>query len=58
LTPAIESALSQHPNLFEIKSMRPNLEELYLGFTQPFESVPNPDPMGRPAAKQNQSEVA
>lgn len=58
LTPAIESALSQHPNLFEIKSMRPNLEELYLGFTQPFESVANPDPMGRPAAKQNQSEVA
>ena len=58
LTPAIESALSQHPNLFEIKSMRPNLEELYLGFTQPFESLTDRDPMGRPVAKQNQSEVA
>ncbi len=31
-TPAIETALSQHSNLFEIKSIRPNLEELYLGF--------------------------
>ena len=58
LTPAIESALSQHPNLFVIKSMRPNLEELYLGFTQPFESLTDRDPMGRPVAKSNQSEVA
>ena len=58
LTPAIESALSQHPNLFEIKSMRPNLEELYLGFTQPLESLTDRDPMRRPAAKSNQSEVA
>ncbi len=33
LTPKIEAALHQHPNLFEVKSMRPNLEELYLGFT-------------------------
>jgi ABC-2 type transport system ATP-binding protein len=58
LTPAIESALSQHPNLFEIKSMRPNLEELYLGFTQPLETLTERDSMGRPTAKSNQSEVA
>ena len=53
-TPAIESALSQHANLFEIKAIRPNLEELYLGFTQPFETVPANQPM----TKSNQSEVA
>ena len=57
-TSAIESALSQHPNLFEIRSVRPNLEELYLGFTQPFESLADRDPTGRPAAKSKQSEVA
>lgn len=34
-TPAIESALAKHSNLFEVKALRPNLEELYLGFTQP-----------------------
>ncbi len=27
----------QDPNLFEVADMRPNLEELYIGFTQPFE---------------------
>ncbi len=53
-TPAIESALSQHANLFEIKAIRPNLEELYLGFTQPFESVQ----ARQVALKSNQSEVA
>ena len=53
-TPAIESALSQHANLFEIKAIRPNLEELYLGFTQPFETVQNQQPTTKP----NQSEVA
>jgi ABC-2 type transport system ATP-binding protein len=37
LTPPIEAALQQHGNLFEVKSMRPNLEELYLGFTNPTE---------------------
>jgi ABC-2 type transport system ATP-binding protein len=41
LTPAIEAALVQHPNLFEVKAVRPNLEELYLGFTQPL-LVPAP----------------
>ena len=57
-TPAIESALSQHANLFEIKAMRPNLEELYLGFTQPLDAV---EPRGRKAqyaVKSNKSEVA
>ena len=53
-TPAIESALSQNANLFEIKAIRPNLEELYLGFTQPFESVT----ANQPTTKSNQSEVA
>jgi ABC-2 type transport system ATP-binding protein len=38
LTPAIEADLAQHSNLFEVKAMRPNLEELYLAFTQPIES--------------------
>ncbi len=27
--------MKQDPNLFEVSDMRPNLEELYLGFTQP-----------------------
>ena len=53
-TPALESALSQHANLFEIKAIRPNLEELYLGFTQPFET----DPANQPTTKPNRSEVA
>ncbi len=53
-TPAIETALSQHSNLFEIKSIRPNLEELYLGFTQPVEVVQ----ARQVALTSNQSEVA
>ncbi|HUP78651.1 MAG TPA: ABC transporter ATP-binding protein, partial [Pirellula sp.] len=57
-TPAIENALVQHANLFEIKAMRPNLEELYLGFTQPFEAVLTRDRRTQPAVKSNKSEVA
>ena len=57
-TPAVENALSQHTNLFEIKAMRPNLEELYIGFTQPFEAVPARELKNQPAMKSNQSEVA
>ena len=57
-TPAIENALSQHANLFEIKAMRPNLEELYIGFTQPFEAVQARDRQAQPTVKSNQSEVA
>ncbi len=30
-------ALDQHPNCFDVKAVRPNLEELYIGFTQPIE---------------------
>jgi ABC-2 type transport system ATP-binding protein len=33
-TPEIQAALEQHSNLFEIRTVRPNLEELYLGFTE------------------------
>lgn len=55
-TPAIELALSKHPNLFEIKAMRPNLEELYLGFTQPYESIQARERNGQ--GKSNQTEVA
>ena len=33
-TPALVDSLRQQANLFDIKSMRPNLEELYIGFTQ------------------------
>jgi len=57
-TPAIELALSQHANLFEIKAMRPNLEELYLGFTQPHESIQTPELKSQNLVKRNQSEVA
>jgi ABC-2 type transport system ATP-binding protein len=57
LTPAIEAALSQHANLFEIKVMRPNLEELYLGFTQPNQDASMP--IGTQQVKRpNHSEVA
>ncbi len=38
LTPTLESSLTQNANLFEVKSYRPNLEEIYLGFTQPSQS--------------------
>ncbi len=58
ITPTIENALSNHSNLFEVKAMRPNLEELYLGFTQPFESGQASDSMGPSSKKSNQSEVA
>ena len=38
--------------------MRPNLEELYIGFTQPFEAVQARDRQVQPTGKSNQSEVA
>ncbi len=31
----IKAGLERHNNLFDLKVLRPNLEELYLGFTQP-----------------------
>lgn len=58
LTPEIVSSLSQNANLFEVKSIRPNLEELYLGFTQPFESQLSNDGLGQPAQNAKNSEVA
>ena len=58
LTPEIVASLSQHANLFEVKSIRPNLEELYLGFTQPFESRLSDDGMGQLSKNAKNSEVA
>lgn len=58
LTPEIVASLSQHANLFEVKSIRPNLEELYLGFTQPFESRLSDDGMGQLSKNTKNSEVA
>ena len=61
LTPEIVASLSQHANLFEVKSIRPNLEELYLGFTQPFESQLSNDDLGqlsKNAKSAKNSEVA
>ena len=54
----IESALQQHANLFEVKAIRPNLEELYLGFTQPLESYSMRSLKTMDGDKSNQSEVA
>lgn len=58
LTPEIVASLSQHANLFEVKSIRPNLEELYLGFTQPFETQLSNDDLGKNATNAKNSEVA
>ncbi len=57
-TPEIESALAQNANLFEIKAIRPNLEELYLGFTQPLESQLARDSKGQSSEGTKKSEVA
>lgn len=58
LTPEIVASLSQNANLFEVKSIRPNLEELYLGFTQPFESQLSNDDLGQLSKNAKNSEVA
>lgn len=39
-TPELLSKLSTHSNLVDVKAVRPNLEELYVGFTQPIERNP------------------
>lgn len=44
LNPAMESAMNQQANLFEVKAMRPTLEELYVGFTQPTSPAPSSRP--------------
>lgn len=38
LNASVTESLHQESNLFEIKVVRPNLEELYIGFTQPSQS--------------------
>lgn len=38
-TPETQSSLERNTNVFDFKTVRPNLEELYLGFTQPAEST-------------------
>ena len=58
LTPEIVASLSQNANLLEVKSIRPNLEELYLGFTQPFESQLSNDDLGQLSNNAKNSEVA
>lgn len=42
LSPEVLAALERDPNLFDIKQLRPNLEELYLGFTRPVETSSEP----------------
>ena len=37
MTDELQNGLSRDTNIFELQVMRPNLEELYLGFTQPIE---------------------
>ena len=36
MSPEIESVLQRNDNVFDMKVVRPNLEELYMGFTQPL----------------------
>ncbi len=57
-TPEIEASLSQNANLFEIKAIRPNLEDLYLGFTQPFESQFSHESKAQTSSAAKKSEVA
>lgn len=40
MTDEVEAALQHNSNLVDVKSIRPNLEELYIGFTQPLSSNP------------------
>ncbi len=45
LSEEIEASLMRDANLFDVKVIRPNLEELYIGFTQP---APTPPPHDKP----------
>ena len=38
MTDEVQSSLEHDSNVFDLQVLRPNLEELYLGFTQPIES--------------------
>lgn len=42
----VQAGLERDNNVFDVQVLRPNLEELYLGFTQPTES-PEPTPPDR-----------
>ncbi len=41
-TPEIQEVLQREVNLFDFKVVRPNLEELYIGFTQPIDNATPP----------------
>ena len=48
MTDEVQSSLEHDSNVFDLQVLRPNLEELYLGFTQPIESGdPNNTPPNR-----------
>ncbi len=53
LSPDVEQALLADKNLFDVKSIRPSLEELYIGFTQP--NVPNKSQVDAGVASQADS---
>lgn len=42
--PEVQELLVRDPNLFDFKAVRPNLEELYIGFTQSNEDTGKPIP--------------
>ncbi len=45
--PEIQEVLQRDPNLFDFKAVRPNLEELYIGFTQPLHESGGTSPQPR-----------
>ena len=52
--PEMQELMQRDPNLFEFKAVRPNLEELYIGFTQPNGVADGSGPLTR----KNVSDVA
>ncbi len=52
--PEMQEILLRDPNLFDFKAVRPNLEELYLGYTQPTKANDG----ARPNPRKPVSEVA
>ena len=53
-TPEMQEIMQRDPNLFELKAVRPNLEELYMGYTQPAKGFEG----GNPTPRKPISEVA
>jgi ABC-2 type transport system ATP-binding protein len=47
LSPEIQAALQRDANIFDLKIVRPNLEELFIGFTQPVADGPRVEVAGR-----------